>query len=131
MNTSVTAYLCCDGAAKAIDFYKAAFGAEEVARFPEPDGRLGHAEFRIGETTLFISDEFPDFNARSPHTLGGSAVAFVIQVPDADAAFAKAVSAGATIDRPLVDSPPGRGGWLRDPWGHRWNVMTPAGQDRE
>ena len=126
MNTTVTAYLCCDGAGKAIDFYKAAFGAEEIARYPEPDGRLGHAEFRIGETILFISDEFPEFNAKSPHSLGGSAVALVIRVPDADAAFAKAVSAGATIDRPVVDTPPGRGGWLRDPWGHRWSVVTTA-----
>ena len=64
MNTTVTAYLCCDGAGKAIDFYKAAFGAEEIARYPEPDGRLGHAEFRIGETILFISDEFPEFRRR-------------------------------------------------------------------
>ncbi len=97
-----------------------------MLRFPEPDGRLGHAEIRIGETTLYLSDEFPEYGAHSPASLGGSTVAFVLSVADADAAFAKAVGAGATVDRPLVDSPVGRGGWLRDPWGHRWNVMTPA-----
>ncbi|MGE0601658.1 MAG: VOC family protein [Dehalococcoidia bacterium] len=123
---NVTAYLCCDGAAKAIDFYSAAFGAEEVSRWPEPDGRLGHAEMRIGETTLYLSDEFPQYGAIAPKSLGGTTVAFVLSVDDVDGMWTRAVAAGATIDRPLADSPVGRGGWLRDPFGHRWNVMTPA-----
>lgn len=122
--TSVTAYLCCDGAARAMDFYRSAFSAEEVLRLPEPDGRLGHAEMRIGDTTLYISDEFPEFGARGPLSLGGSSVAFVILVPDADTAFARAIDAGATVDRPLTDSPHGRSGWLRDPWGHRWSITA-------
>ena len=126
MATSVTAYLCCAGAAKAMAFYSEAFGAEEVTRWPEPDGRLGHAEMKIGETTLFISDEFPELDVRGPLARGGSSVAFVVAVEDADTVFARALAAGATVERPLSDAPQGRNGWLRDPWGHRWNVMTAA-----
>ncbi|MGE3076701.1 MAG: VOC family protein [Dehalococcoidia bacterium] len=125
----MTAYLTCAGASDAIVFYGAAFGAEEVGRWPEPDGRLGHSEIRIGETTLYISDEFREYGAIAPASLGGSTVGFVLSVPDVDTTFAQAVAAGATVDRPLKDSPVGRGGWLRDPFGHRWNVMTPAADE--
>jgi PhnB protein len=124
MSATVTAYLCCDGASRAIDFYATAFGAEELLRFPEPDGRLGHAEIRIGNATLYLSDEFPELDVRSPIALGGAGAAFVILVQDADAAVARAVAAGATLERPVVDSPHGRGGWIRDPFGHRWNILA-------
>jgi PhnB protein len=122
--TQVTAYLCAQGAAGAIDFYKRAFGAEERYRMDNGDGRLGHAEITIGDTLLMISDEWPEGNVFSPVTLKGSPVAFVLDVPDCDAAFARAVEAGATVNRPLKDEPYGRGGWVTDPSGHRWSIMT-------
>lgn len=122
--TKVTAYLCCNGAAEAIEFYKRAFGAEELYRMPNPDGRLGHAELTIGDTTLFLSDEWPEMNVRSPKSLGGSSVSFVLDVPDADAAFARATEAGAEVERSLKDEPYGRAGWVVDPFGHRWCIST-------
>lgn len=126
MSVTVTSYLCCDGAAEAIGFYQAAFGAEEVSRMAEPDGRIGHAELRLGETTLYLSDEWPEMKVRSPRSLGGHSVSFVIHVADADACFAKAVAAGAVVERPLKDEPYGRSGWLLDPWGHHWSIMSDA-----
>jgi PhnB protein len=120
----VTAYLCAKGAAEAIEFYKNAFGAEEKYRMTGDDGAIGHAEITIGETTLMISDEWPEGKVFSPQTLGGSATAFVLDVPDCDAVFERALKAGAKLTRPIRDEPYGRGGWLDDPFGHRWNVMT-------
>ena len=125
MGSHVTAYLCADGAADAIEFYKRAFGAEERYRLPEPDGRLGHAEIVIGDTVLFLSDERAEHAVLSPLALKGNSVSFVLRVPDVDAAFQRACDAGATVERPVVDSPHGRGGWLVDPFGHRWSIMTP------
>ena len=122
--TNVTAYLCTDGASKAIDFYKRAFGAEERSRMDDGNGRIGHAEITIGDTLLMISDEWPEGNVFSPTTLKGSPVAFVLDVPDCDAVFARAREAGATVNRPLKDEPYGRGGWVTDPFGHRWSIMT-------
>ena len=120
MTTHVTPYFAAKGASDAIAFYTKAFAAVERYRIPDGDGqRLGHAEFTIGDTTLYISDEYPDFNALA------HPASFVIELPDVDAAFQRAVDAGATVERPLADAPYGRGGWLRDPFGHRWNVMTP------
>ena len=122
----VTAYLCAKGASDAIAFYKQAFGAEESFRFTDDDGRIGHAEISIGETTLFVSDEWTEHNVLSPRTLHGNSVSFVIAVPDVDAAFQRALRAGAVEERPITDAPHGRGGWLVDPFGHRWHVMTPT-----
>ena len=122
--TTVTAYLCTKGAADAIEFYKRAFGAEELYRLPGPDGSLGHAEIRIGETTLMLSDEAPQLGVFSPTTRGGATSAFVLDVPDCDAAWKRALDAGATVERPLTDNPYGRGGWILDPFGHRWSIMT-------
>ena len=121
----VTAYLCANGAAEAIEFYKRAFGAEERYRLPQPDGTLGHAEIVIGDTVLFLSDEWAPYGVLSPLALKGNSVSFVLQVPDADAAFQRACDAGATVERPVVDTPHGRGGWVVDPFGHRWSIMTP------
>ena len=122
---NVTAYLCAKGASDAIAFYTKAFGAREAYRLPNDDGTLGHAEIRIGETTLYLSDEAPQLNVLSPTTRGGATCSFVLDVDDVDAAFARAVDAGATVERPIVDNPYGRSGWVIDPFGHRWSIMTP------
>ena len=120
----VTTYITVDPAAEAIDFYTKAFGAQELYRMPGPDGRLGHAEIKIGETTIMLSDEAPDLGVRSPKALGGSAFSLVLDVDgDVDAAFQRAVDAGCTVERPLKDEPYGRGGWVHDPFGHRWSIM--------
>jgi PhnB protein len=121
----VTAYLCAKGAAEAIEFYKAAFGAKEQYRWLGPDGQIGHAEIMIGDSLVMLSDEAPDLGVLSPHGMPGHSVSFVLDVDDADAAFQRAVAAGATVTRPLKDEPYGRGGWLVDPFGHHWSVMTP------
>jgi PhnB protein len=123
--TSVTAYLCADGAAEAIEFYKRAFGAEERYRMTDDGGRIGHAEIIIGETALYLSDEWSEHRVLSPRTLNGNSVSFVLAVGDCDNAFQRALDAGAKVERPMTDAPYGRGGWLVDPFGHRWNVMTP------
>lgn len=120
----VTTYLTCKGAAAAIEFYVNAFGATERYRLPSDDGRLGHAEVTIGDTILMLSDEWSEYGAISPETLGGCTAALVLDVPDCDAVFERAVALGAKVDRPIREGPPGRGGWLIDPFGHRWNVMT-------
>jgi len=121
---NVTAYLCTTGASDAIAFYSKAFGAQELYRLPNDDGTLGHAEVKIGETTLYLSDEAPQLNVLSPSSRGGATCSFVLDVDDVDAAFNRAVDAGAKVDRPIVDNPYGRGGWVIDPFGHRWSIMT-------
>jgi PhnB protein len=120
----VTAYLCANGASEAIEFYKRAFGAEELYRM-EDGGRIGHAEFTIGDSVLYISDEWPEMHVLSPKSLGGHSTSFVLSVPDADSAFGRAIGAGAVIERPLRDEPYGRTGWLVDPFGHRWCISQP------
>ena len=124
MTATVTAYLCAKGASDAIDFYERAFGAKERYRLPNPDGTLGHAEIEIGDTVLYLSDEAPALGVFSPSTLKGNSTSFVIDVPDCDAAFQRAVDAGATVERPMTDQPYGRSGWVVDPFGHRWSIMT-------
>jgi PhnB protein len=124
---TVTAYLCCRGAADAIAFYTAVFGAIEVGQryVDEADGRLGHAEFTIGDTHLMISDEYPDYGAVSPQTLGGSPIMLTVYVDDVDSVFATAVALGSRALREPEDQPYGaRMGSLLDPWGHRWSVQT-------
>ncbi len=123
--THVTAYLCAKPAADAIAYYIAAFGATERYRFVGDDGRIGHAEIDIGDTVLCLSDEWPEMGVLSPSSLAGTSVSFVLSVPDADAAFKRAVDAGARVERPLKDELYGRAGWLKDPFGHRWNISTP------
>lgn len=124
MDVRVTPYLCAKGAAAALAFYKEAFGAEETYRYEDDDGRIGHAEMRIGETTLYLSDEWEPFGVLSPLTLKGNSVSLSMNTPDADAAFERAIAAGAKVERPLADEFYGRSGWLVDPFGHRWNIRT-------
>ena len=121
---TVTPYLCAKGAEAALAFYTQVLGAEELFRMTDPgDGRIGHAEFRIGETVLFLADEYPDFGALSPDSLGGSPVALHVQVPDCDAVMAGAEAAGALVLRKPADQSFGeRIGQFQDPWGHRWFV---------
>lgn len=122
---SVTPYLIVKGAAGAIDFYKAAFGATELTRMTQPDGRVGHAEIKIGDSPVMLADEFPDLGARSPQTIGGTPVSLMIYVPDVDATVAKAVAAGAKLTRPVADQFYGdRVGGITDPFGHAWYVAT-------
>ena len=123
----VTAYLCCSGAADAIAFYIDVFGAVETSQryIDQGDGRVGHGEFTIGDTILMISDEYPDYGAVSPTTLGGSSIMLTVYVDDVDAVFARAVASGARGVRPPEDQPYGaRMGAIVDPWGHRWSVQT-------
>lgn len=121
---SVIAYLIVDDAARALDFYRDAFGAEEIYRLPMGD-RIGHAETRIGDTVLMLSDEWPDMNALSPNSRGGATSSFMIYVEDADAAYARAVQAGARADRPVKQEFWGdRIGSVIDPFGHRWSLST-------
>jgi PhnB protein len=124
----VSPHLVCGGAAEAINFYKRAFGAEELTRLPEPDGKIIHACLRINGATVTLSDEFPDFGMVGPARLGGSPVTIHLPVPDVDAAVARAVAAGATVMLEVEDQLWGeRYGSLRDPFGHNWSLGTPLG----
>ncbi|MDR6843008.1 VOC family protein [Pseudoxanthomonas sacheonensis] len=121
---TVTAYLMVDDAAKALDFYRQAFGAEELYRLPMGD-KIGHAEIMIGDTHLMLADEFPDMDALGPNKRGGATASFVIYVPDADTAYDRAVKAGAKADRPLKNEFWGdRIGTVIDPFGHKWSLTT-------
>lgn len=121
---TVTAYLTVDDAAKAIDFYAAAFGATELFRLPMGD-MIGHAEVQIGDTRIMLSDEFADMNIKGPNARGGPTAAFMIYVEDADAAFAKAIKAGARQDRAVETQFWGdRMGSVIDPFGHKWSLTT-------
>ena len=122
--SAVIPHLVVDGAAKAIEFYKQAFGAEEISRLPMGD-KIGHAEIRIGDTQLMLSDEWPEMGSLGPKSRGGPTCSFVIYVPDADAAFRRAIEAGATEERPVTDQFWGdRMGTVVDPFGHRWSLGT-------
>jgi len=122
---NVTPYLVIKGAAAAIDFYKKAFGATEIMRMPQPDGRVGHAELKFGDSHIMLADEFPEIDAVSPKTLGNSPVGLLLYVDDVDATFAKAVSLGATVNKPLADQFYGdRNGTVVDPFGHKWTIAT-------
>jgi PhnB protein len=123
---TVRAHMTVHDAKAALGFYARAFAAVELFRFVEPAGRVGHAEFRIGDTVLMMNDEYPDFGARSPGAIGGSPVAFHIAVPDADEAVERAVAAGATLVRPVQDQFYGdRSGMVACPFGYRWFLASP------
>jgi PhnB protein len=122
---TVTPYLCVKDAAGAIDFYKKAFGATEALRLPMPDGRIGHAEIRIGDSFVMLSDEFPEYGNRSPESIGGSPVIIHLYVADVDAVASQAVAAGAKALIPVQDWEHGdRSGRMADPFGHLWIVST-------
>jgi PhnB protein len=122
---SITPYLVVKGAAAAIDFYKKAFGAVEVVRMPQPDGRIGHAELKVGDSFVMMADEYPEIDAVGPKTLGNSPVGILLYVDNVDAVVAKAVSLGAVIKKPLADQFYGdRSATLEDPFGHKWTVAT-------
>jgi PhnB protein len=122
---TATPYLIIKGAAKAIEFYEKAFGAKETMRMAQTDGRIGHAEIKIGDSPIMLSDEFPEMGARSPQSLGGSPVSILLYVADVDAIFAQAVAAGATVQRPVMDQFYGdRTGGVIDPFGHVWYIAT-------
>lgn len=121
---SVIPYLLVDDAAAAIDFYAQAFGGEEVMRMPM-DGRIGHAEIRIGDSHIMLADEVPDRGYRGPKAVGGTPVSIMLYVPDVDQVFARATEAGATTERAVEDQFYGdRSGTLVDPFGHRWHIAT-------
>jgi uncharacterized glyoxalase superfamily protein PhnB len=125
MTTQVIPYLHIQGAARAIEFYQQAFGATEVLRLSEPDGRIGHAEILIGGARIMLADEYPEHGILGPQSLGGTSVSLHLTVPDVDAFARQAVAAGAKLPKPIKDEFYGeRGGKLEDPFGHVWQVMT-------
>jgi PhnB protein len=122
---SITPYLCIDGADQAIDFYKKAFGATELFRMAQPDGRIGHAEIRIGDSRIMLADEYPDMDFRSPKHYGGSPIGIHLYVDDVDATVNRAIAAGAHLLKQVSDQFYGdRNGAVQDPYGHRWYVST-------
>ena len=122
---TATPYLIVKGAAKAIEFYKQAFGATELERMEGPDGRIAHAEVRIGDSIIMLGDESPEHGTRSPKSLGGSGCGLYLYVEDVDKVFNQAITAGATATMAVKDQFYGdRNGSLVDPFGHTWYVAT-------
>jgi PhnB protein len=122
---SAIPYLIVRGAGQAIDFYTSVFGATEVMRFPAPDGRIGHAELKIGNGLFMLADEHPELGHRDPRDVGGTPVSIMVYVPDVDALVRRALKAGSKIRRPLADQFYGdRSCTLEDPFGHVWHFAT-------
>jgi PhnB protein len=122
---NVTPYLYLRGAAGAIEFYKSVFGAAEIMRMPGPDGRIMHAEIKIGDSIVMLADENPSMGIMSPQTIGGFSGGLHLYVEDADAVIRKAVESGAKQLHPIKDQFYGdRSGTLLDPFGHMWSVAT-------
>lgn len=122
---SVTPSLVVNDGARAIDFYKRAFGAQEKSRLDGPDGKVVHAELKIGDSLIMLSDELPESGTRSPRTLRGSSVGIFLYVDNVDDVFRQAVSAGATAEAQPSDMFWGdRFGALTDPFGHHWSLAT-------
>lgn len=123
----VTPHLTCEGASEAMEFYKAAFGAEEMMRLPGPDGRLLHAAIRINGGMIMLNDHYAEMNSHSPRSLGGTPVTIHLMVDDVDAVAARAVKAGAKSVMPVADQFWGdRYGVVEDPFGHHWSIATPV-----
>jgi PhnB protein len=121
----VTSYLIIRDAASAIDFYKKAFDATEVMRFPGPDGKVGHAELKIAGGHIMLADESPEMGHRSAQSYGGSPVSLMFYVSDVDQSFAQAIAAGGTVKNPVKDQFYGdRSGTLTDPFGLMWTIAT-------
>ena len=124
-HNSVSAYLIVNGGERALEFYKKAFGATELFRHRAPDGKIGHAEIRIGDTVVMLADEFPDHDAYAPKKFGGSPVSLHVYVEDVDAVAQQAIAAGAKVKRPVADQFYGdRLGTFEDPFGHTWHLST-------
>lgn len=122
---TLTAYLICSGASDAVAFYEKAFGAIEVSRAENKNGKIVNAQLRIGDSLLMLMDEFPNFSALGPKSLKGSPVTIHMRVTDVDDVFRRATSAGATVKVPIKDEFWGdRMGVLEDPFGHNWSVAT-------
>jgi PhnB protein len=122
---SITPYLIVNNADAAIDFYKRAFGASETMRIAAPDGKIGHAEIRLGDSVVMLADEHPEMGARGPRTYGGSPVSLMLYVEDVDSIARRAELAGARIVRAVADKFYGdRSGTLEDPFGHTWHIAT-------
>ncbi|MFQ5700523.1 MAG: VOC family protein [Acidobacteriota bacterium] len=122
---TITPHLTIPDASAAIEFYKKAFGAEEIFRMPSPDGKIMHAEIRIGDSPIMLNDEMPDYGCRGPKMIGGSPVTIHLYVTDADAFMKRAEEAGAKVEMPLQDQFWGdRYGKIEDPFGHKWSIAT-------
>jgi PhnB protein len=122
---TATPYLIVQGAADAIEFYKRAFGATEMLRMADPQGRVGHAEIRIGDSVIMLADEHPGMGYRAPSSLGGSSVSILLYLEEVDAVFERATKAGAKVLRPVANQFYGdRSGTLEDPFGHVWTIAT-------
>ncbi|TMH70155.1 MAG: VOC family protein [Betaproteobacteria bacterium] len=122
---SVTPYLCIRGAVQALEFYKKAFGAKELMRMAGPDGKLGHAEIKIGDSHVMMADEFPGMGFLGPQSRGGTTVMLHVYVKNVDATVAQATAAGAMLKRPIKDEFYGdRSGAVEDPFGHLWHIAT-------
>src|SRR5262249_17275268 len=122
---TATIYLIVRGAAKAIEFYKQAFGATEMLRLASPDGKVGHAEIKIGDSIIMLADEFPEWGHKSPQALGGAGSGICLCGEGVDARLARAVAAGGTEKRPVKDQFYGvRSGTIEDPFGHVWTIAT-------
>jgi PhnB protein len=124
-HNSVSPYLIVNGAARALDFYRQALGATELMRLKSPDGKVGHAEMRVGDSVVMLADEHPEHGAHGPGKFGGSPVSLHVYVEDVDAVWSRATAAGAKVKRPLADQCYGdRSGALEDPFGHTWHLST-------
>lgn len=122
---TLTPFLTVRDAARAIEFYKKAFGAKERGVAKDPDGKVMHAELMIGDSIIMLSDEYPEFGCLSPQTIGGSSSGLHIYLDGVDAAFDRAVKAGAEVEMPVADQFWGdRYGKLKDPFGHKWSIGT-------
>jgi PhnB protein len=122
---TLTPFLTVRNAVRAIEFYKLAFGAQERGVAKGPDGKVMHAELKIGDSVIMLSDEFPEFGSLSPQSVGGSPMGLHIYTENVDAAFDRAVKAGAQVEMPVSDQFWGdRYGKLKDPFGHKWSIAT-------
>lgn len=116
-------YLRVKDAARAIDWYKTAFGVREKFRLAEPSGRIGHCELEFGDATVMLSEEYPEFGILGPQSIGGTSMSIHLHVDDCDSALARAVELGGTLVRPASDAFYGeRSGTVRDPFGHEWMI---------
>jgi len=122
---TLTPYMTVRDAARAIEFYKQAFGAQERGAMKGDDGKIVHAELQIGDSIIMLADEMPEFGSLSPQSTGGAGMGLHIYIEDVDTAFQRAVKAGATVEMPVADMFWGdRYGKLRDPFGHKWSIGT-------